>query len=212
MKTGQLIDSLVADQGRKMRGMGHSLAVALPVAIMASLAVFAFELDMRSDLETALASWRYLLKLLQPSLIAGTAIAIMLQMARPQFAPAAAFRWLPLLLLPLAAGLVAEAALTPRDSWGAVAMGRGPLFCLLFVPMLSLAPLAAVLWSLSRGAPRSPAAAGAAAGLGAGGIGALIYAAHCGNDSPFYLGLWYLGGIAIVGLIGGLVGGRFLRW
>lgn len=212
MKTDQLIDSLVADQGRRLPGIGRMLLVTLPPAIAISLFLFAFELDMRADLAAALESWRYLLKLLLPVLIAGTALALVRHLARPQSSPNTALRWLPLLLVPLAIGFLAEGVLVPRDAWGTAAMGNAPLFCLFFVPVLSLAPLAAVLWSMAKGAPQSPTAAGIVAGLGAGGIGALIYAVHCNNDSPFYLGIWYLGGIAIVALLGGLAGRHFLRW
>ncbi|MFN3460238.1 MAG: NrsF family protein [Oceanibaculum sp.] len=212
MKTDQLIDSLVADQGRKPPGIGGMLLVTLPPAILVSLVLFTYELDMRADLAAALGSWRYLLKLLLPMLVAGTALVLVRQLAQPQVRAADAIRWLPLLLVPLAVGFLAEAVLVPRASWGAAAMGEGALFCLFFVPMLSLAPLAAILWSLARGAPQSPAATGIIAGLGAGGIGALLYAVHCDNDSPFYLAIWYLGGIAIVALIGGIAGRHFLRW
>ncbi|TDQ80602.1 hypothetical protein A8950_3137 [Dongia mobilis] len=211
MKTDQLIDSLVADQGRRVNGSGMTLLASLPIALLVSIALFAYVLDMRDDLAAALESWRYLLKLLLPALVAVAAIALMLHLARPQ-AAAAVLRWLAWLAVPLVLGLLAEAVLVPRESWGVVAIGQNPLFCLFFVPALSLPPLAAALWSLSRGAPQSPTAAGIVAGLAAGGIGALLYAAHCDNDSPFYLALWYLGGISIVTLLGGLIGHRYLRW
>lgn len=212
MKTEHLIDSLVADQDRRPIGIGRGVVYALPPAILISMVLFAWFLDIRVDLMTALESWRYLLKVLMAGLIALAALGLVLHLAQPQNRPAAAFRWLPLLALPLLAGFGLEGALLPSDQWAAAAMGRNPVHCLTFVPLISLAPLAATLWIMGRGAPRSPAAGGAAAGLAAGGIGAFIYAIHCDNDSPFYVAIWYLGAIALVTALGGFIGRRWLRW
>ena len=84
--------------------------------------------------------------------------------------------------------------------------------CLIAVPVLSLPILAALLVALRRGAPSSPAAAGAVAGLLAGGLGATIYASHCPGDSPLFLGAWYTITIAELALAGSIVGHRVLRW
>ncbi|WP_374372927.1 NrsF family protein [Dongia sp.] len=212
MKTDQLIDSLVADQDRKPLRAGHGILYALPPAIILSMMIFAYFLDMRPDLADALATWRYLLKVLMAALIAVTATVFVLHLANPLHAPRAAFRFLPLLALPLLAGFAAEGSLLAREQWATAALGQQPYFCLIFVPLLSLAPLVATLWAIGRGAPQSPLAGGAAAGLAAGGIGALIFAIHCDNDSPFYVAIWYLGAIAIVTLLGALIGRRYLRW
>jgi hypothetical protein len=212
MKTERLIDSLVADRIHQPPPAGRTLLHALPMAIAAALLVFSLFLDMRSDLPAAFTSWRYLLKLLLPLLIMGAAIGLVLHLAQPQHRPGSAFRWMLLLTLPLLAGTLMEGAMLPSADWVAAAMGKDPIYCLIFVPMLSLAPLAAMLWTLRQGAPQSPVAGGAAAGLAAGGIGAFIFAIHCDNDSPFYIAIWYLGAIAIVTLLGALVGQRLLRW
>lgn len=212
MKTEKLIDSLVADQGHPPPDPSRTLLYALPVAILVTLAIFTYYLDMRADLPAAFTSWRYLLKLSLSLSIAGAAIGLVLHLAQPQHRPGLAFRWMLLLTLPLLAGFLLEGAMLPPANWAQAAMGENAVYCLIFVPLLSLAPLAAILWTLRRGAPRSPTACGAAAGLAAGGIGAFIYAVHCNNDSPFYLGIWYLSAIAIVTLLGTLIGHRYLRW
>jgi hypothetical protein len=54
--------------------------------------------------------------------------------------------------------------------------------------------------------------AGATAGLAAAGIGALLYASHCQDDSPLFMATWYVIATVIVALIGALLGTRFLRW
>ena len=84
--------------------------------------------------------------------------------------------------------------------------------CLVFIPLLSAGPLAAILVALRRGAPTRPALAGAVAGLLAGGIGSFVYAAHCPGDSPLFLGAWYTITILEMAALGALAGSRLLRW
>jgi hypothetical protein len=212
MKTDQLIDSLVADRQHKPLQPGRGMVYVLPTALLIAIALFAFILDMRPDLGSAMESWRYLLKLLLAALIATTAMLALLRLARPEQDARPVLRWLPFVVVPLVLGFVAEGSLVPVADWGKAALGESPLYCLTYVPLLSLAPLAAILWAMARGAPQSPAATGAVAGLAAGGLGAFIYAIHCDNDSPFYVAIWYLGAIGIVTVLGALVGQRYLRW
>jgi hypothetical protein len=54
--------------------------------------------------------------------------------------------------------------------------------------------------------------AGAAAGLMSAGIGGLLYATHCPDDSPLFVVLWYGCATAIVVAGGALAGARVLRW
>lgn len=91
-------------------------------------------------------------------------------------------------------------------------MGHYSAFCLLFVPMLSIAPLAAILYSIRQGAPENPGLAGAVAGLAAGGIAAAIYAWHCPDDSPLFLATWYSIAVMIATAAGFLLGRWMLRW
>jgi hypothetical protein len=84
--------------------------------------------------------------------------------------------------------------------------------CLASIPLLSMAPLAAMLVALRAGAPRSAGLAGAVTGLIAGGIGATLYATNCTDDSPLFVALWYPIAIALVALAGAVIGGRLLRW
>ena len=47
---------------------------------------------------------------------------------------------------------------------------------------------------------------------GAGAVAATFYARHCTDDSPLFVGLWYVLARAIVTLAGALGGSRLLRW
>jgi hypothetical protein len=91
-------------------------------------------------------------------------------------------------------------------------MGSNSRLCLASITLLSVAPLVALLVALRAGAPRSPAMAGAAAGLLAGGLGAVLYAIHCPDDSPLFVALWYVPAVALVVLAGAAAGSRVLRW
>jgi hypothetical protein len=54
--------------------------------------------------------------------------------------------------------------------------------------------------------------AGAVGGLLAGGLGAMLYASHCTDDSPLFVALWYVVAIALVAVVGALAGRLVLRW
>lgn len=91
-------------------------------------------------------------------------------------------------------------------------MGRHAAFCVFFIPVLALAPLAGFLLALRNGAPESPGLAGAVAGLAAGAIAAATYAWHCPDDSPLFVAAWYPIGFVLMTLLGALIGLRILRW
>jgi hypothetical protein len=212
VKTDDLISSLVADQGRPPARTGRTLAVALPLSLIISLLVFTAELRMRADFITALGSWRYIFKFATAGSIALFGLILLLELSRPEQPVRRALLWLPLALAPLLFSVVMEFMMLPSDQWGASAMGFYPFYCLTLVPAIALAPLVAGLVAMRRGAPQSPTIAGAVAGFAAGGIGAFIYSIHCDNDSPFYVGIWYLGAVIMVTVLGALLGRSLLRW
>jgi hypothetical protein len=74
------------------------------------------------------------------------------------------------------------------------------------------AALAAALWALRGLAPTRPRAAGGAAGLLAGAVGAAGYSLACPEASPGFVAAWYTLGIALTGGLGALLGPRLLRW
>jgi hypothetical protein len=61
-----------------------------------------------------------------------------------------------------------------------------------------IGPLAVFLNTLRYGAPMHPVVSGLVAGLLAGAVPASFYAAHCTDDSPLFVAIWY--SIAIIGL------------
>jgi hypothetical protein len=80
------------------------------------------------------------------------------------------------------------------------------------VLVLSLPALAGILWAVRGLAPTRPRAAGFAAGLAAGSLGAAGYALSCTEAALSFVAVWYTLGIALPALLGAWLGPRVLRW
>jgi len=212
MKTDDLIAAIAADGAARPPSIARRMAVALGLGGLAAVALFMQSLGVRPDIADALQTWRFTAKM--GIVLASLAVALWaaVRLAHPDadrrrtLAPLS----LPLLMLALAIG--AELALSPASAWPAWAIGSNARVCLIYIALLSIAPLAALLTALRAGAPRSPATAGAVAGLLAGSLAAMLYAVHCTDDSPLFVALWYPPPIALATLAGAAAGYRLLRW
>jgi len=91
-------------------------------------------------------------------------------------------------------------------------LGSSWLSCPWNVLALSLPGLGAALWAVRGLAPTRPRAAGFAAGMFAGALGALGYALACQEGSAAFVAVWYTLGIGLTGGLGALLGPRVLRW
>jgi hypothetical protein len=212
MRTDDLIKALTADAGSKEPRVGQALVPLLGAGFALSAILFVLGLHVRADIAKALLTWRFDLKLALAALLAAAAGWLALRMARPAArttAPSLAVLAVPLALV---AAVVVELIAVPSSLWMPRAMGSNALWCLGSIPVLALAPLAAILLALRKGAPEQPLFCGAAAGLFAGALGAALYATHCWDDSPLFVAIWYPLGIAVSVLIGALAGSRLLRW
>jgi hypothetical protein len=130
--------------------------------------------------------------------------------------PAAPVSWpqglvIAVLLLMAAAGAASLVAEPPGARVQAL-LGPSWLSCPWSVLVLSLPALAAALWAVRGLAPTRPRAAGWAAGLMAGSVGAIGYALACPEASPAFVAVWYTLGIALTGCLGAVLGPRVLRW
>jgi hypothetical protein len=211
MKTEQLVEALVADGAAKTSPIGRLLLLALAGGLAVSLVVFFLTLGIRPDIRPALETWRFDLKIVTAVLGLVLAFGVCRDCARPDVPPHSLRRLLPLLGM-IVAAVAVELVLVPEAAWRQRLIGSNMLICLPMVPILSLAPLAAVLWMLRRAAPASPTLAGAAAGLVAALSGATLYALHCFDDSPLFVATWYsLATLAVVA-VGALAGHKLLRW
>ncbi|MDB5551595.1 MAG: hypothetical protein JWL86_1579 [Rhizobium sp.] len=211
MKTDDLI-SLLAEDAPVRTQLGRIVTYALVAGIAISAIVFISTIGMRHDMADAMETARVLLKIGVTLVLAIAASSLVFRIGRP----AAPLKTRSLLLLvPLAliaAAVIAELAMVPSDSWRTRMMGNNARFCMIFIPVLALAPLVAFMIALRNGAPDNPGLSGAVAGLAAGAIAAAIYAWHCADDSPLFVAMWYPLAIAIVTTVGYFAGRRFLRW
>ena len=169
---------------QKRSPLARFLYVALAAAFVLAAILFAIRLGPRPDIVVVALDVRFLFKFAMTLLLAMTAFALALRLARP--GAETGYTWLALATAPalLAFGVLAELATMPAASWGTRLIGTNWSYCLTYVPLLSLPLLAAALIGLRHGAPTRPALAGAVAGILAGGLGAALYAAHCTDDLP----------------------------
>lgn len=211
MKTDELIRLLSQDAPVRMR-LGRALALAVAAGIVASAVLLLATVGLRDDLASAIGTVRVAFKIGMTLVLAIAAFGLVSRIGKPgvPLRPWALALLLPLALMVVAVGV--ELLVVPQDAWAARLIGRNAAFCLFFIPVLSLAPLAGFLAALRNGAPENPGLAGAAAGLAAGAIGAALYAWHCPDDSPLFGAAWYTLAVTFVIAVGYAAGRRWLRW
>ena len=176
-----------------------------------SLVLFFAALGVRADIGTALATWRFELKVGLVLLALGLAFGLCIALSRPVAPTHPGRRLLPLATLAVLA-IAIELFILPSASWESRLVGSNALVCLIAIPTLAIAPLAVVLAILRSGAPASPALAGGAAGLLAAAAAAALYAFHCFDDSPLFVVTWYALAALPVVAVGAAAGHRLLRW
>jgi len=213
IKTEHLAALLARDAAYCARPVGLGLALALIGGYVAAFVLFMATLGPRPGaLQSAGNNVFFDLKFVIVLALALAAIGAALALSRPQMRRPA-WVWLfivPLLLL--AGGIVADLMLWSSDGWQARLVGSNALICLFAIPFLSIPLLAGLLLALRHGATSRPSMSGALAGLGASGLAASLYAAHCTDDSPLFVATWYTIAMAIVTLIGAGLGRRLLRY
>ncbi|ASY60338.1 NrsF family protein [Sinorhizobium sp. CCBAU 05631] len=210
METDDLIRALAADTRRGRISMAGAWSAAGAAAVALAAIVFFGVLGARSDIAAAAETFRFLFKFVVTVALAASAFGLLKMLSRPDAEPhRTGLAVAPMLL---AAGIVAELAVSPLGTWSARLVGTNSLVCLTFIPLIGIGPLALLLLALRHGAPSHPMLAGAMAGLAAGGIAATFYAAHCTDDSPLFVATWYTIAIAMLTLAGALAAPRIARW
>lgn len=211
MKTDDLIAALAADS-RTEPPLGRLLWPALAVAVAGAILALGVTLGFRSDLLHSLieptAAMRYVLT----AVLGVLGVRLALLLARPEGGSLARI-WPVAVPVAAAIGLLAWACVaTPAEGRLMALVGKTMVTCLVTIPLLSVLPVTAILLGLRRGATTAPALAGFAAGVGGGGLAAMVYAMHCTEDSPLFYVTWYGVAIAGVTLASTLIGPRVLRW
>ncbi len=215
MNTELLIAQLANDLRPVPTGSSRTrlrLGLIWGAGIAAAAVVLWPSLGIRHDLGEAMSTGIFWVKLLYSGSLAYLGFRALDRLSRPG---PHVVHWASLLAVPL----VALAAVTllwlgaaPADSGEAFWTGSSSVQCLFYVAGLSVPVFLGLLWSLSRLAPTQLGAAGAAAGLVAGGTAATVYALHCTESSPGFVLLWYSLGVGAASLIGAAIGRKVLRW
>src|SRR5262249_54209848 len=211
MKTNDLIRAMTSDLVAPGPSIEARFAMAFLPGVLLALALFAITLGPRPDLMLVAGDMRFLFKFAVTLLLALCSAMLVWRLVRPGAPARLQIAALAVVPLVLTAGVLMEMML-PAPSWGTRLIGSNGLVCLISIPLFALPMLIAEILALRQGAPTQPALAGVVAGLFAGGVAAAIYAAHCPDDSPLFVALWYSLGIAVVALTGGLAGRIALRW
>jgi hypothetical protein len=84
--------------------------------------------------------------------------------------------------------------------------------CSANIALLSLPVFVALVWLMKGLAPTRLRLSGAAAGLAAGAVAALVYTLHCPELEAPFLALWYVLGMLIPAAFGAVAGPWLLRW
>lgn len=213
MKTDELVTMLAAGAGAVEPGAtARRYATALGWGAFGATLLMAIVLGVRSDLAEAVRLPMFWIKLAFPGCLAAGALYAAARLSRPgvQLGRVPAALAAPVLAIWLfAAFVLATAAAGERQE---LIFGGTWNACPLFVALLSLPVFVAAIWATKGLAPTRLALAGAAAGLLAGSIGALIYALHCPEMEAPFLATWYLLGMLIPTVAGAAIGPRLLRW
>lgn len=211
MKTDELIAALVEDR-RATPPPARLIARSLPFAVLGAVLLMLLIAGLRDNLAQVATEPRFLFKFLVTLALAIPALGLLVRIATPVPRAGAWARalWLaPLLLL---AAVLLELTVLPGAQWMPAAVGSNAGWCLMMVPLLAILPLAASIYCLRLSAPASPARAGAVAGLASGALAAAIYALHCTDDSPLFVGVWYSIAVLFVSGVGALAAARLARW
>lgn len=212
MKTNDLISALVADETAPSPAPRRLLWLAVAGGALVACALFFILLGPRPDFMQAIGTVRFVFKFVVSLALTASAFVALRQAMRPEMDAKPLHAVLLIAPALLAVAVILELLAVPSAGWAVRWIGHNWLYCMTFIPILSLGPLAALAFALRSGASTTPVRTGAMAGLLAGGLGALFYAAHCPDDSPLFVATWYTIAIAAVTGLGAFAGARLLRW
>lgn len=213
MKTDDLITMLSTNVERvDTRQVARKIGMAVAAGAAAAIAAVLIVQGARGDL-TGPSALAYLpLKLVFTMIVVILTSIALTKLARPggERRTPIALVALPFVAIILLATISLASA--PSSHWERMIVGDQWLECFISIPIIAVAPFAAIIWAVRAMAPTDLSRAGALAGLVAGGVSATAYAFHCMDDSLPFVALWYGGTIVLCTLAGAVLGPRLLRW
>lgn len=213
MKTDALVMMLAAGAGPVAPGAGaRRYASALGWGAFGATLLMAIVLGVRPDLSEAALVPMFWIKLAFPACVAAGALYAAARLSHPgaRLGRVPGALAAPVLVVWAMAAYALAGADAPERA--ALVFGETWAQCPFNIAILSAPAFAAALWAMKGLAPTRLALAGAAAGLLAGAVGALVYVLHCPEMAAPFLGIWYLLGMLIPTAAGALIGPRLLRW
>ncbi|MDY8107789.1 NrsF family protein [Fulvimarina sp. 2208YS6-2-32] len=211
MNTEQLIERLQREASAAPAPRVADWWLVTLCAVSAAGLALLTTLGVRPDFERAIQTMRFDYKFVITAALAACALFAVRELARPT----GRRRSLAVILAPLmllACAVLVEMAVTPAGLWAERAIGRNAAACMTFIPLVGIVPLALFLHASRERAPAYPMLQGGLCGLAAASVAAFFYAAHCTNDSPLFVALWYSLASGILVAAGALIGRRLLRW
>lgn len=213
MKTDDLVALLARNAAPvPAHPVGRRFAWGLAWGTLGAALLMLAGLGLRADLAEAAHLPMFWVKFAVPGALALAALRAAERLARPgaRLGHVGVAIALPLLLLwALGAGVLAQAAPEQRV---ALLLGETWKVCAVLIGLVSLPVFVAAFWVMKGLAPTRLTLAGAAAGLLAGAIGALVYAFHCPEMQAPFLATWYVLGMALPTGVGAALGHWLLRW
>lgn len=213
MRTDDLVTMLATGAGAAQPNQAvRRYATAVGCGVLGAALLMATLLGPRPDLAAAVLQPMFWVKLAFVACLAAASVLAALRLSQPGVRLA----WVPgALTAPvLAIWLLAAVVLARADAAQRAGLFFGDTWnsCPFLVALLSAPVFAAVVWAMKGLAPTRLRLAGAAAGLLAGAVGALVYSLHCPELGAPFIGVWYLLGMLIPTTTGALLGPRLLRW
>jgi len=213
MKTSDLIAALAADTTPVRRAsVARNLLIASVVGSAATIVVLVAWLGLNPLMPVLGASW-FWMKGGFAATLALSGFLLLNRLARPGA---------PVGRAALAIGalaLVVMAMLAMHSSMHALPgqmcqlwLGDTWKVCPFRILLLSIPVYLGLTWALRRLAPTRLALTGAAAGLAAGALAAVIYGLYCREWAAPFVFVWYSLGVGLSAAFGALVGTRLLRW
>jgi hypothetical protein len=211
MKTDNFIDMLARDAGPAPRALvakrlSPAAAAGLVASVIAAINVFGL---IPADMFATAVPWTKMAYAGALATSAGWLTARLSQPAAPIVQPQHA---LAAVLATMAVVAFVFLVSQPEGDLASALLGQSWSSCPFNVLALSLPALGAALWAVRGLAPTRPRAAGLAAGLLAGSLGAFGYSLSCPEASPAFVAIWYSLGVALTGAVGAALGGLVLRW
>lgn len=209
MQTRDLITLLSKDKPRSFASLGASLTLMLLFAFLLMVGFFFSVLQVRVDINLALTSPYFLLKIAFTFSLMFLAGKQFYQGIFPQKKMSIYGFIFPFVLL-LAGIILAQMQASPLINKPLSATKWRE--CLVLIPALSLCAFFPLLWFAKQGASANPKANGLTLGIFAGGLGASFYAFHCMDDAPLFVFIFYGVALLFMALFGRLIGRFALKW